>query len=413
MNAGTDVGPPSVSRAERAWRSAASFVLNFAILFVMVNVVVGFGFTWYDKHRDRTPQRSLALQLLNVPADAKVGVALRSYDGYYTRAEAEEVLDDFLYLSQKGFPYAAWVGYEVPVFHSRMVNVDNGPGSLPLRRSLESASPIAPGKRIINVWCFGGSTTYSVDVADTDTLPSALERVLNQRLADRNVQVRVTNWGRPGYYTSQEVALLQAVLRQSATAPAAVIFLDGVNDTTHLMQTDDRPSHTDDIISAVQQAQFDDNGLRHFTWIPLVRLAFEMRARLHPAGPDLGPPPPAPPDRLVKVYHDNIRMVQGMGDRLGFRSYFFWQPVSFYRYDLSRVDAIPYPLYKYQKAFAAGYAAVEQQEHDAIPLSNLVQTYGHGHVFLDFCHYTPRFIQYMAARMADHIDLEALARPTP
>lgn len=74
------------------------------------------------------------------------------------------------------------------------------------------------------VHLFGGSTMYSAEVPDSETIASYLQRHVNERAPDT---WRVENWGASTVTASQQVERLKTV----AIKPGdIVIFYDGVND---------------------------------------------------------------------------------------------------------------------------------------------------------------------------------------
>lgn len=70
------------------------------------------------------------------------------------------------------------------------------------------------------VWVFGGSTTWGYGVADSQTIPSHLEKILKKK---------VVNFGR-GYYYSLQENLLLSILLKTGYKPSEIIFIDGINE---------------------------------------------------------------------------------------------------------------------------------------------------------------------------------------
>ena len=88
------------------------------------------------------------------------------------------------------------------------------------------------GKPPMRIWMFGGSTMFGWGLGDEWTIPSILQRRLQARLPD--YQVQVTNFGAPIYTSSQELALLIAHMRIQQS-PHAIVFMDGLNDVWYAM----------------------------------------------------------------------------------------------------------------------------------------------------------------------------------
>ena len=84
---------------------------------------------------------------------------------------------------------------------------------------------------------FGGSTAFGIGVPDDQTVASHLQTQLGTARDGR--EVRVYNFGRGAYYSSQERALFERLI-VAGYVPNLAIFLDGLNDFFFYDQ--DRPS---------------------------------------------------------------------------------------------------------------------------------------------------------------------------
>jgi hypothetical protein len=217
------------------YRLVAINLLNTVLLLLILNLVLAGLFALKDS-RQHKGQARLA-HLFN-PDGSPVdnGKRLRGnlewFDYDATKEVGEiavaEVLDDFYDLAQKGFIYQPWTQFSEPSFAGKRVSVDLDEAGFPVRRTLNPAANAS--KRVINIFIFGGSTTFGYYVADEHTWPSYLAQVLNER-AEReglNIQVRVTNHGHATYFPSQETALCIDVFK-SGQRPDLAIFMDGLN----------------------------------------------------------------------------------------------------------------------------------------------------------------------------------------
>ena len=116
-----------------------------------------------------------------------------------------------------------WVEYsERPASFAR-IHVDTAK-PLPLRRTAANSNK-SPKRKTF--WLFGGSSVFGYGVPDDQTLASHLQNELQRR--EPNAAIVVVNHGHLGYYSSQELALLQWLVRSGQRADVAV-FLDGLND---------------------------------------------------------------------------------------------------------------------------------------------------------------------------------------
>src|SRR5262249_35827913 len=82
-----------------------------------------------------------------------------------------------------------------------------------------------------NIFVFGGSTTFGYGVTNEQTIPSYLQEAAS---SDRRVKgVRVYNFGRGFYFSSQETILFSLLLSANVV-PDIAVFIDGLNDFVYL-----------------------------------------------------------------------------------------------------------------------------------------------------------------------------------
>ena len=113
--------------------------------------------------------------------------------------------------------FSHWVGNEWSDFTSGPLHIEDG-----RRRTWR---PTDCPDRQLDVWVFGGSTTFGVHLSDDDTIPSALAKAAH----DRGMQLHVQNWGMVGDVAWQEERRLERALA-GEEAPDLVLFFDGWND---------------------------------------------------------------------------------------------------------------------------------------------------------------------------------------
>lgn len=136
-------------------------------------------------------------------------LAVRTYEWARPPFGDNELWRDFSRLRVR---YAPIVGFVEDSFTSRSINVDargvrsNGNGQHPLDGA---------------IWFFGGSAAFGEGVADRETIPAQLERMLGKP---------VINFGARGHYSVIETRLLNHYLR-IGFRPSAAWFLDGVNES--------------------------------------------------------------------------------------------------------------------------------------------------------------------------------------
>lgn len=138
--------------------------------------------------------------------------AVKQNYAHMSAADQEEL---FKTAKNLRFRYEPVVGILQREVTSKFVNVDahgirsNGQGHRGLA-ALDGA-----------IWFLGGSTTFGEGIADSETIPAQLERLIGRP---------VINLGVPAFATAHENLLLNQYLRQGYR-PASVLFLDGINET--------------------------------------------------------------------------------------------------------------------------------------------------------------------------------------
>ncbi|MHB2017179.1 MAG: hypothetical protein ACYCW6_09565 [Candidatus Xenobia bacterium] len=406
--------PPLSKRLQQTHAGCAAHFFNTALLFVLINLIVGYGFTFVDRTGSAAKARALVTtsargrpqatrfrtvwQLENIDMEAFEGVP---------EPQVEDMLDETTQLGDKGFAYHPWIQCSNPEFHGRYVNVDrfeNDPDLL-CRRSVLDPN-LHPQGRVINVYLFGGSTTFGWDTADAWTVGSYLWKALQDK-APAGTQIRLVNFGRSMWYSSQEVEQLRRLLRKGYR-PDIAIFLDGLNDTFQMQGMQDAPFMTERLSNLVNIDQFGrhNDGLRDYAWIPLVRLAYALRG--HDNDKTISMPAVNDATKVTdfvrRVFHQNVADAQAMARDNHFKTYFFWQPCPFYKYDVS--------LHRHPRVLDDAHQQVYQRVYDrmrtdaaAIFLGDLQAQWGHRKVYVDDVHYGPAFSRFLAQQMAPSIDL--------
>ena len=227
------------------------------------------------------------------------------------------------------FDWMPFVHWRQRPFRGAYTNVDERG-----RRATPGAD--GPEKGAVSVHCFGGSTMWGMGARDEGTIPAVLQR----RLRAAGHRVSLVNQGQSGYIVTQELIMLQHVLKHEG-APDVVLFYDGVNDVFSAEATG-RP----DAIVAEEARSAEFNLLSEERRLDLVRAAFAgvmprtLRRLRQWTGLDLRGPLPrsqhvvlseeqlAPLARaVIEIYAANVRMIRVLARAYGFHALFFWQPV--------------------------------------------------------------------------------------
>ena len=299
------------------------------------------------------------------------------------------------------FEYEPWTGFRERPFRGRFVNID--PAGFRLSKN---QAPWPPQAGQTNVFVFGGSTAFGWYLPDDQTIPSYLQECgAQQRLA-------VYNFARPAYFSSQELALFQQLLR-SGYVPQVAVFVDGLND---FVLSDGVPKFTTDLRQFMDGKVVESNPLGN---LPLVRAAQWLQYRLGktPTAGAVAAPPnyqdPAVLNAVVERWLANKKMIESLAAAYGVRAIFVWQPMPLYKYDLR------YHFFLHSDKAFGGFARAEY----GYPLMAELQTQGklgndvlwladmqedkRENLYVDSVHYTAAFSKEIAGRICRLIETGA------
>ncbi len=175
----------------------------------------------------------------------------------YAHMRPEEVEDLLRTTATLRFRFAATGGFVHEERRTRFVNInDHGIRANGTEHRAISAMEGA-------VWAFGGSTTFGSGVADHETIPAQLERLLGRP---------VINLGVRGEGSLMENRLLNYYLR-IGYQPAMAIFLDGINEAC---RSDVFGSELSDLVARSQQ------GYQWTFGVPVTYAYDAVRRRVKP-----------------------------------------------------------------------------------------------------------------------------------
>ncbi len=274
-----------------------------------------------------------------------VGVELVGRVLYATRSDANRYLRQTYYqqrdwaasywraherLTMRYEPYLGWRRADVATEH---INIVDG------ERRTVHASPSSDDA--LDVWCFGGSAMWGTGVRDGGTIASQLARLAG----DAGFDVRVRNLGESGWVSTQEVILLDRMLRRGEI-PDVVLFYDGVNDTFSAFQTgraDGAHQNLDVFESYFEHGR--DPRRTMLSQLAIVRGIGAVSRRL---GIDWKPPTSDErsaenlANDVADVYRANVAWVRKRSAEYGFSALFAWQPVVSWQSEYKSVEADAY-----------------------------------------------------------------------
>lgn len=367
--------------------------LNTTILFLLFTAVLAFRYHCADsKQRAATEWHFNAGALRFVP-----------------RPKAEEVFRAFLSLSDRElYVKRPWVGFSERTVKLPGITVaDAEPLAI---RALQGTQGRA-NERV--VWVFGGSTTFGWGVPDDQTIPAHLQRVLQREFP--GAAIRVVNHGHVSHFSSQEVLLMQELLRGGQHA-AFVVFISGLSESVHDLDVPDFSG----MRAPSDSAENADRPIKFSPRFPLVRFWRSLRHRL-------GGPPPFPQQTLptaqeaqaraaaaARLFEANVRMARALAASEGMGCLFVWQPTPFDDIaaddrdpNVARIRA-PWSSNPVMKPLNAVIRGTPHQD-DFLDLTNFFAGRRFLDLYVDSCHYGDR----AAAELAEAIGKAIAARWRP
>jgi len=380
-------------RPHRWFAQTSQVLVLAAALFALLNAVAAFS----------TASRPAASVSTWHPAFDERN--LSAFEALYHRpiSEVREIVRESW--DDDAWIYEPFVQFRERPRSGRFVNVS----SQGFRLNSTEPSPAPPDETTPLAYLLGGSTAFGYGVADDETIAAYLEGLLARESA--NTQVRVLNFGRGYYGSSQEVLLLRSLVQRDLK-PRVVIFFDGINEafcpyySNNLAEVFAILSH--DPLAAARAAA---------TALPVVRLLRRSEEPL--AANALRAPRPGfgrrfecePGDdpalrRLAQAYAMNREMARAIGRSYGIDMHFVLQPTAGLFNDYTRT---PWgqPIEGDGALIEALEPVFAESSSDTHSLVRLLEAYPEP-AFVDDCHYTPEANREIARALLP-IALPALA----
>lgn len=381
------------------YKAGAVLLVNTVVLFVLLNLALWVVFKVKDTAIDKDEERIARYEKYGPSLVAKAYPEMDRADLDGLMRETERSLRP---------------GYE-PFTHlkprpatGKYVNVDeNG-----FRRTKDQG-PWPPGPANLNVFVFGGSTTFGDGVADDQTIASYLQEFLQGRQAR---PVKVYNCGRPGYYSAQERILFEKLLVTDCV-PDVAVFVDGLNDCFFGASQPVLAQQIDQMFWDWSHGKQSANLGALVSELPMTRAAHAVRNRMGSSGPGRPSAPaeaapskakddlPAHVPGILDRYVRGKKLIEAGAQAYGVKVLFVWQPVPVYKYDLKyhifaeggleRFDSVRY-----------GYAAMAQrlEERPKDCSDNFlwladIQESSRKPLYVDEVHYCPPMCKELADRI--------------
>jgi hypothetical protein len=364
------------------YRTFAVLLLSTILIFVLLNVAA------YVASAIRDQVFSVA-----GPSTVYPEKELAAIYPEYTKQEWKLMMHECW---SRPYVYADYVLYKEQPCQGKYVNVTE----LGFRK-VKNQGPWPPQPGNINIFLFGGSTLFGYGVEDGQTVASHLQAALAPHARKR---LCVYNFGASSYYSTQERILFERLLTQGFR-PDAAVFVDGLNDFTHVY---DCPDFNDKVellafggnLTPYLMRRLPINGI-------LSKVRLETRTIVSADGEHLAQP-------LLQRYQSNKKLIEAVCGAFGVIPVFVWQPIPSYKYDTSyhRFYAAPknYVIHNY------GYAALEPIARQGALGPNFLwcadlQQDAKEALYVDIHHYTGKFSKRLAEAIVRMILEREILKP--
>lgn len=292
------------------------------------------------------------------------------------------------------FQYEPWVGFKESPRTGRFVNISSEGFRYSYSRNLKLDS------HGINIYVFGGSTTFGYGVNDASTIPAHLQKRLSNLHSDKSINV--FNFGRGYYYSSQELGLLLQLLRNNYI-PQVAIFIDGLNERLSV------PMYSREMFALFDAYNYSIMKMFNMAIRRYIEKASSMRIVRNLMGFDLNKSPEnyRDPKEIYEEYLKNKEIITLLSDKYGFSSYFFIQPVPGYRNKFSTTKFTKKPpppgwIQHLTKRMELLEKTVDNQR--SFSMTDLLGNYALP-PFVDDCHYTSDVCDIIASFIAQKIKI--------
>jgi hypothetical protein len=377
-------------------KAAGRILLVSALLFALLNgaIAVALRVRWFLPARLRPMG----------PEAARLGLERLStaYPGL-SKPQLAELLSERARVNR--WEHEAFTDFRETPASGRYIHVtENG------YRLVADQGPWPPRADAWNVFCFGGSTAFGDGLPDDQSLPSVLQELLPKHGERR---VFVYNFARPGYYSTQERILFEQLLL-CGVVPDAVVFVDGLNECFHPVETAAHPrwvSSASERLSALVE-ETNASETRHALGVlvralPVTRVGVKLLARFRHGGSLPLPSQEGVAERWLK----NRALVEAVAASRRIPVLFVWQPVPLYGYDLAY--HLPGGDFARLAPVARTYEALHRIREarpddfaDVLWLAD-VQRGRRENLYVDDLHYTAKFSRELAALIAARLSGKA------
>lgn len=394
---------PFVSRLASGYKGVAILLLNTLVLYACLNLFLGL--VIQIRHASRASGADVS-----DPVTSKWGADV--LDQVYPDIDRDRRGQMLLECWNRPFVYGDFTHFKERPWNGKYVNVtDDG-----YRKSVDQG-PWPPSSENLNVFVFGGSTTFGYGQPDELTLPSFLQQAL---AAHTKRKVSVYNFGVGWYFSTQERICFEKLLMQGHV-PQIAFFIDGINDSS---QMNNRPAFSREMAGAFDTvvgfdlsqspATASATYLQRlvevgFVRLPIGRLVEYLKSHLPvfnrlqelAGGGQVNEAESESLRQACETYFMNKLLIEQACQALGVLPVFVWQPAPGYKYELKHDLFAGQNKFERQGEF---YRTMLEQLEQRPPDPRFIwcadmQENAAECLYCDHLHYTSAFMKTIADRI--------------
>ncbi len=382
------------------YKTTAIIFVNMVVLFVLINQLCVF----IPNKKHDSPLEFVQLSLDGKPLDLV-------YPGF-DRKDLDQLLRESWTRTYQFEPYSL---FRVRPFTGRYVNVSDGGF-----RMSKNQAPWPPSTDHYNVFVFGGSNVFGIGVSDEQTMVSCLQEEL-ATLKDGHKNIRVYNFGRGNYYSTQERILFSRLLIEGFV-PDLALFFDGALDFNH---PDDRPALSHHFELLFDQLKPNMSIPTHWilikSWLaglPSVKILRNFIKHLVNSQTEHQINQTTVSDQasnavivehVMNRYEKNKKAIDALAEAFHVRTVYAWLPCPLYNYDLSHHLFNDLLMKSGDKMFAkGGYPCMKKRMEDNKLGDNFlwcadIQENVKVPLYIDTVHYTAGMHKLIAKEIASQM----------
>jgi len=358
-----------------SYKTFAIILTNILIFFIILNLIC---YGIISIRNARSGPRKYSIEMLR-----QVYPGLSDKDIHILTEETWE---------KHAFIYKPYVQFKDAPLTGKFVNIDEEGF-----REVENQCDYPISKNNYNIFVFGGSSVLGYGVADWETIPSKIQKILSQEHSN----ICVYNFASVGHFSTQERIFFETLLMKEQI-PNMVIFIDGIND----FYFPDDPLLTrpiDEYISYGKQPKIMIKNL------PLVRaINYLLRKIKSQEGPEYE----QVINHMIMRLDNNQKIIKALAQEYGVKYYFVIQPNPVYNYNLKYHAIAKGELSSYRRYYPYffGYADLsthydlldKKQDEQIIWLADM-QLNKTENLYVDLIHYNAKFSEEIAQEISNRI----------